>query len=78
MIKADGLKHSQEIKRLIEREERGEISTDDVRKALDKKSLNRLLDVVVDNSVRRFFFALCDLHYYTFKMFMIEQENLGF
>ena len=37
MIKADGLKHSQEMKRLIEQDERSEISTDDVRKALDKK-----------------------------------------
>ena len=59
MIKADGLKISQEMEQLIEREERGGITTDDVMKAMDKKSLNRLSDVVAGNSVRRFDF----LHY---------------
>lgn len=37
MIKVDGLEPSPEMKQLIEREKRGEITTDDVRKALDKK-----------------------------------------
>ena len=37
MIKVDGLEPSPEMKQLIEREKRGEITTDDVRKVLDKK-----------------------------------------
>lgn len=67
MIKVDGLEPPPEMKQLIEREKRGEITTDDMKKALDKKSLSRLSDIVVDISVRQFDFdALCDLHYYIF------------
>lgn len=36
MIQADGLEPSPEMKMLIEQEKRGEITTDDIRKALDK------------------------------------------
>lgn len=37
MIKVDGLEPSPEMKRLIEQEKRGEITTEEVRKALDRK-----------------------------------------
>jgi hypothetical protein len=37
MIKVDGLEPSQEMKELIEREKRGEITTEQVREALDRK-----------------------------------------
>ena len=37
MIKVDGLEPSPEMKQLIEREKKGEITMDDVRKALDRK-----------------------------------------
>ena len=37
MIKVDGLEPSSEMKKLIESEKRGELTTDDVRKALDRK-----------------------------------------
>lgn len=37
MIKVDGLEPSQEMKELIEREKRGEITMDQVREALDRK-----------------------------------------
>ena len=37
MIKVDGLEPSPEFKRLIEKESRGEMTTEDMRKVLDKK-----------------------------------------
>ena len=37
MIKVDGLEPSKEFKKLIEKEKRGEITTEDMRKVLDKK-----------------------------------------
>lgn len=37
MIKVDGLEPTPEMKELIEREKRGEISMDEVKKALDRK-----------------------------------------
>lgn len=37
MIKVDGLEPSQEFKKLIEKESRGEMTTEDMRKVLDKK-----------------------------------------
>lgn len=37
MIKIDGLEPSPEMKKLIEQEKNGEITTDDVLKALDRK-----------------------------------------
>lgn len=37
MIKVDDLEPSSEMKQLIEQEKRGEITMDDVRKALDRK-----------------------------------------
>lgn len=37
MIKVDGLEPSKEYLELIEKEKRGEITTDDIRKVLDKK-----------------------------------------
>ncbi len=37
MIKVDGLEPSAEFKKLIEKEQRGEMSTEDMRKVLDKK-----------------------------------------
>lgn len=37
MIKVDGLEPSPEMKKLIEQEKRGEITTEEVRKALDRK-----------------------------------------
>ncbi len=37
MIKVDGLEPSPEFKKLIEKEKRGEMTTVDMRKVLDKK-----------------------------------------
>lgn len=37
MIKVDGLEPSPEFKKLIEKEKRGEMTTADMRKVLDKK-----------------------------------------
>lgn len=37
MIKVDGLEPTPEMKELIEREKRGEITMDEVKKALDRK-----------------------------------------
>ena len=37
MIKLDGRERSQEMKELIEREKRGEITMEQVREALDRK-----------------------------------------
>ena len=37
MIKVDGLEPSKEYLELVEKEKRGEITTDDIRKVLDKK-----------------------------------------
>ncbi len=37
MIKVDGLESSPEFKELIEEESRGEMTTEDMRKVLDKK-----------------------------------------
>ena len=37
MIKVDGLEPSSEFKKLIEKESRGEMTTEDMRKVLDKK-----------------------------------------
>lgn len=37
MIKVDGLEPSQEFKVLIEKEKSGEMTTEDMRKVLDKK-----------------------------------------
>lgn len=37
MIKVDGLEPSSEFKDLIAKEQRGEMTTDDMRKVLDKK-----------------------------------------
>ena len=37
MIKVDGLQPSKEYLELIEKEKKGEITTDDIRKVLDKK-----------------------------------------
>ena len=37
MIKVDGLELSPEFKKLIEKESRGEMTTEDMRKVLDKK-----------------------------------------
>ena len=37
MIKVDGLEPTQEFKRLIEKEKRGEMTMDDIKKTLDKK-----------------------------------------
>lgn len=37
MIKIDGLEPSPEFKKLIEKEKRGEMTTADMRKVLDKK-----------------------------------------
>lgn len=37
MIKVDGLEPSEEMKELIEREKRGEITMEQVREALDRK-----------------------------------------
>lgn len=37
MIKVDGLEPSKEYLELVEREKKGEITTDDIRKVLDKK-----------------------------------------
>lgn len=37
MIKVDGLEPSKEFKKLIEKEKRGEMTTEDIRKVLDKK-----------------------------------------
>lgn len=37
MLKVDGLEPSQEMKELIEREKRGEITMEQVREALDRK-----------------------------------------
>lgn len=37
IIKVDGLQPSQEYLELIEKEKKGEITTDDIRKVLDKK-----------------------------------------
>lgn len=37
MIKVDGLEPSLEFKKLIEKESRGEMTTEDMRKVLDKK-----------------------------------------
>ncbi len=37
MIKVDGLEPSPEFKKLIERESHGEMTTEDMRKVLDKK-----------------------------------------
>ena len=37
MIKVDGLEPSTEMKKLIEKEKKGEISMEEVRKALDRK-----------------------------------------
>lgn len=37
MIKVDGLEPSPEFKKLIEKEKRGEMITEDMRKVLDKK-----------------------------------------
>lgn len=37
MIKVDGLESSPEFKELIEKESRGEMTTEDMRKVLDKK-----------------------------------------
>lgn len=37
MIKVDGLTPSKEYLELIEKEKKGEITTDDIRKVLDKK-----------------------------------------
>lgn len=39
MIKVDGLEPSPEFKKLIEKESRGEMTTEDMRKVLDKKYL---------------------------------------
>ena len=37
MIKVDGLEPSPEFKKLVEKESRGEMTTEDMRKVLDKK-----------------------------------------
>jgi len=37
LIKIDGLTPSEEFLELVEKEKRGEITTDDMKKALDKK-----------------------------------------
>lgn len=37
MIKVDGLEQSPEFKNLIAKEKRGEMTTDDIKKVLDKK-----------------------------------------
>ena len=37
MIKVDGLEPTDDMKKLIEKEKKGEISMEDVRKALDRK-----------------------------------------
>lgn len=37
MIKVDGLEPTTDMKRLIEKEEKGEISMEEVKKALDRK-----------------------------------------
>ena len=37
MIKVDGLEPSEEYLELVEKEKKGEITTDDIRKVLDKK-----------------------------------------
>lgn len=37
MIKVDGLEPSKEFEKLIEKEKHGEITTEDMRKVLDKK-----------------------------------------
>lgn len=37
MIKVDGLEPSPEFKELIEKEKKGEVTMDDLKKALDKK-----------------------------------------
>ena len=37
IIKVDGLEPSPEFKKLIEKESRGEMTTEDMRKVLDKK-----------------------------------------
>ena len=37
MIKVEGLEPSPEFKKLIEKESRGEMTTEDMRKVLDKK-----------------------------------------
>jgi len=37
MIKVDGLEPTPEFKRLIEKEKRGEMTMDDIKKTLDKK-----------------------------------------
>lgn len=37
MIKVDGLEPSKEFKQLIEKEKRGEMTTEDMRTVLDKK-----------------------------------------
>lgn len=37
MIKVDGLEPSPEFKKLIEKESRGEMTTEEMRKVLDKK-----------------------------------------
>ncbi|MFR6171706.1 MAG: antitoxin VbhA family protein [Blautia sp.] len=37
MIKVDGLEPSPEFKNLIAKEKRGEMTTDDIKKVLDKK-----------------------------------------
>ena len=37
MIKVDGLEPTEDMKKLIEKEKKGEISMEDIRKALDRK-----------------------------------------
>ncbi|HJB36407.1 MAG TPA: antitoxin VbhA family protein [Candidatus Blautia merdipullorum] len=37
MIKVDGLEPTEDMKKLIEKEKKGEISMEEVRKALDRK-----------------------------------------
>ena len=37
MIKVDGLEPTSEMKKLVEKEKKGEISMEEVRKALDRK-----------------------------------------
>lgn len=37
MIKVDGLEPSQEFKELVEKEKAGDMTTDDIRKVLDKR-----------------------------------------
>lgn len=56
MIKVDCLEPSPEFKRLIEKEKSGEMTTDDMRKVLDRK-------YKMKESAGRFdFTALCRMH----------------